>query len=103
MQARNAASETSGIRDELPTHIALPTDIAQSHYHPTLPSILPYYRWYYRYYRRRYHPICKPSVPNYGCQGNLHYGLFTSLPLATQAVGLGWICSHIWTLITVTM
>ncbi len=40
-KARNAANAVSGIRDTLPTHMALPTGIAPSHYQPVLPLVLP--------------------------------------------------------------
>ncbi len=40
LQARNVVSETNGIRDALPTHMALPTDIAPPHYQPIFPMAL---------------------------------------------------------------
>ncbi len=47
----------TGIRDALPTRMALPTGIAPSHYQPVLP-------WYYTVLSWRYHPICGPGTPN---------------------------------------
>ncbi len=93
-QARNAANAVSGIRDALPTHMAFLTDIAPRHYQPVLPSpaalptrvttgIIPYY---HGMITRSANRVTLITV----AYGNLHYGLFTSLP-ALRAVALAWI------------
>ncbi len=78
-QARNAVSETSGIRDSLPTRIAFLTDIAPWRYQPMLPSVL---------YRITAGIITRfanrATLITVAC-GNLHYGLAVA-PTAVSTI-----------------